>query len=54
MYDYGTPELNKKYYGGQDAPPKYPWERLKDFKKIVLVCGKTDRLTDPEDYFKLK
>lgn len=54
MYDYGSAELNKKYYGGQEIPPLYPWERIKDIKKVVMVVGKTDRLTEPKDYNRLK
>lgn len=54
MYDYGSPELNQKYYDGAEEPPLYPWERLKDLKKVVMICGKTDRLTEEEDLKKLK
>ena len=54
MFDYGKPDINRKHYGGQDEPPHYPWERLKDLKKIVLVCGTSDHLTDPVDYNRLK
>ena len=49
MYDYGSPELNKKYYDGSEEAPFYPWERLKDLKKVVMICGNTDRLTEKED-----
>ena len=54
MFDYGSIELNKKYYGGLEKPPLYPFDRLKDLKKVVMVCGKSDRLTEPEDYNRLK
>lgn len=46
MYDYESEEKNKKMYGGSATPPLYPKDRLRDFK-IVMVCGKTDRLATP-------
>lgn len=54
MYDYGSPELNKKYYGGREKPPKYPLDQIKDFKRITLICGKYDRISTPPDYHRLK
>lgn len=53
MYDYESEEKNKKMYGGSATPPLYPKDRLRDFK-IVMVCGKTDRLATPKDYYYLK
>jgi hypothetical protein len=53
MYDYGSAELNAKYYNGETKPPKYPLENLKDWD-IALICGKSDKLAAPEDYNILK
>ena len=53
MYDYGSPELNGKHYGGQAVPPSYPTEKLQDFP-IALITGKTDMLSAPGDYNNLK
>ena len=53
MYDYENEEKNMKMYGGSTTPPLYPKERLRDFK-IVMLCGKTDRLATPKDYLYLK
>lgn len=54
MFDHGTSELNSKYYGDVEKPPLYPLEKIKDFKRIVLVCGKGDTLAEPGDYLRLK
>ena len=53
MFDYGTPHLNSKMYGGQEKPPIYPIDRIKDFP-IALIYGKSDTLASPTDCFKLK
>ena len=53
MYDYGSPELNGKHYGGQAVPPSYPTEKIQDFP-IALITGKTDMLSAPGDYNNLK
>lgn len=48
-YDYKSAELNQKHYG-QDTPPLYEWDKISGFK-IALICGKTDLLSSPKDYW---
>ena len=38
---------------GQITPPEYELSKIQNFN-IVLVCGSTDRLCQPFDYYKLK
>lgn len=53
MYDYGSPEMNSKKYGGQVSPPVYPIERIRDFP-IALIFGLSDTLAAPADCLRLK
>ena len=51
-YDYGTDAKNFKMYG-QIEPPMYDIEKIKDFD-IIMVCGKTDKLSVSKDYLRAK
>lgn len=50
-YDYGTDENLKNY--GQKEPPLYDLNKITNFP-ILLICGKTDLISCPIDYKRLR
>jgi hypothetical protein len=51
-YDYGSDAANFKKYG-MIEPPHYDLDKVSDFN-IVLVCGKSDKLSVQKDYVRAK
>lgn len=38
---------------GQNKPPSYPEDNLKELP-ILMICGSSDKMCQPGDYFDLK
>ena len=52
MFDYGTPEGNKRHYN-QSTPPQYELSKIKKSLPIALFTGGNDYLADPLDVARL-